>query len=143
MSGDCRDLLEKFAAAPYAELLGIELLELSPGYARLSLTVRPEHLNFSRSLHGGVVMSLADQAFGCATNTSGKLYVAVQFNINIFGTAAVGETIFAEGKVVHLGRTIGVCEMVVTDSEGKLIAKASGTVAGIHNRKPTGEPIES
>ncbi len=142
MSNEYDELFEKFSATPYAELLGMRLLELSRGYAKLSMEVRPEHLNFGKLLHGGVVMSLADQAFACAGNTFGKLYVAIQFDINLFGTAEVGETIFTECNVLHIGKTIGVCEMTVTNSKGKLIAKATGNIAGIHNRKPTGELID-
>lgn len=141
-SGEYSALLDKFAATPYANLLGMKLLELSKGYAKLSLVVQSEHLNFAKLLHGGVVMSLADQAFACAGNTFGKLYVAVHFGINLLGTAEVGDTIFAECNVVHIGRTIGYCEMTVTTALGKLIAKADGTITGIHNRKPTGELVD-
>ncbi|MCL5266356.1 MAG: PaaI family thioesterase [Chloroflexi bacterium] len=141
MSDAHLELFEPFAATPYAAFLGIKLLELSPGYAKLSMVVRPSHLNFAQEVHGGVIMSFLDQAFACAVNSYGKLYVAVQFSTNLIGTADVGETIYAEGKVTHFGKTIGVCELTATDSRGKLIARATGTAAGIHNRKPTGEPI--
>jgi acyl-CoA thioesterase len=140
--GEYDELFERFAETPYADLLGIKLLELSRGHSRLSMVVKPDHLNFAGMLHGGVVMSLADQAFACATNTYGKLYVAVHFGINLIASVKVGETILAEGNVGHMGRTIGYCEMTVIDGSGKLLAKANGTVTGIHNRKPTGEPIK-
>lgn len=143
MSDDYSDLFTRFSATPYADLLGMKLLELSRGHSKLSMEVKPDHLNFARLLHGGVMMSLADQAFACACNTYGKMYVAVQVSTNLFATAEVGETLFAECNVVHIGKTIVVCEMTVVDSRGKLIGRATGTGAGIHNRKPTGEPIES
>lgn len=143
MSNEYKELFEKFAVTPYATLLGMKLLELSRGYAKLSMEVQPEHLNFGKLLHGGVIMSLADQAFACACNTYGKMYVAIEVSTNLFATAEVGETIFAECNVIHLGKTIGVCEMTVTNANGRLIARATGTAAGIHNRRPTGEPLDN
>ena len=138
-----QELFEPFAATPYAAVLGIKLLELSSGYAKLSMVVQPSHFNFAKAVHGGAMMSLLDQAFACAVNSYGKLYVAVQVSTSFFGTAEVGETIYGEGKVLHFGKTISVCEMTVANAEGKLLAKATGTAAAIHNRKPTGEPVES
>jgi acyl-CoA thioesterase len=115
--------------------MGMTVEDLSRGYARVKMTVRPEYLNFENIVHGGVVSSLLDQAFGCCLNTLDYIYVAVQLNLNFMSTAPVGEVLFAEGKVVHAGRSLAVAEMTVTDSKGKLIARASGTTVSIGARK--------
>jgi len=126
-----RELISKFERSPYAQLMGTRIVELSEGYVKVSMTVQESHLNFAGLLHGGVTMSLADEAFACATNTLNGLYVAVQFNMNFFATAKPGDELVAECRVIHAGRSLGVAEMTVADSSGKLIARATGTVANV------------
>ena len=125
----------RFDSSPFAQYMGMTVEELSKGYAKIKMPVKPEFLNFENMLHGGVVNSLLDQAFGCSLNTLDYIYVAVQLNINFMSTAPAGETLYAEGKVVHAGRSLGIAEMTVTDSKGKLIARASGTTMSIGPRK--------
>jgi len=130
VTDDCNydELRQRFDASPYAVLLGMRVVALARGYARLELRVRPEFANFAGLTHGGLLMSLADHAFGCALNTLGRTYVAVQFNIHFLGTATDGELLVAEGRVVHAGRTSGLGEMEVRNGGGRLVARATGTV---------------
>jgi acyl-CoA thioesterase len=114
--------------------MGMRVAELTRGYARIEMPVRPEFINFEKMLHGGAVSSLLDQAFGCCLNTLDYIHVAVQLNINFMSTVPVGATLFATGKVIHAGRSLGVAEMSVTDAQGKIIARASGTTLSIGPR---------
>ncbi len=52
--------------APFDRLLGIEILSQKDGHAILSLQYRDELTNPYGSLHGGVLMSLADSAMAVA-----------------------------------------------------------------------------
>jgi uncharacterized protein (TIGR00369 family) len=125
----------RFDASPFALYLGMTVSELGKGYVKITMPVRPEYLNFENMLHGGVVSSLLDQAFGCCLNTLDYIYLAVQLNVNFMATVPVGETLYAEGKVIHAGRSLGIAEMTVTDARGKLIARASGTTLSIGPRQ--------
>lgn len=125
------ELARAFDEAPYARLIGMRVTELAPGRATVALELRTEHLNSAGLIHGGVVMSLADHAFGAATNSLGRLYVAVQFGINLVAAPAVGTTIYAEASVLHAGRRAGSAEMTVRDGAGKLVARALGTVVSL------------
>jgi acyl-CoA thioesterase len=120
-------LKEDEAKEPIASFLDMKLTELTPGYARIGMKVKPEHLNFNGMVFGGIVMSLADQAFAYATNSLVSPSIATQFNIHLISGAAVGDELTAECRVIKSGRRIGVSEMTVTDRKGKLIAKATGT----------------
>ena len=64
-------LRERIAADPYGRWLGIELLELRPGYCRAALTLASHMANFHGNPHGGAIFSLADFAFGGACNGHG------------------------------------------------------------------------
>jgi acyl-CoA thioesterase len=105
----------------------MRLVELTPGCAKISMTLTPEHLNFNGMVFGGIVMAVADQAFAYATNSLVSPSIASQFNIHLISGAAPGDTLTAECRVLKSGRRIGVSEMTVTNQAGKLIAKATGT----------------
>jgi len=130
-----QDSLAEFKARvegePVGSFLGMSLLEVTPGYSKVSMKLRPEHLTFNGYVFGGIVMSLADQAFACATNSMGRTSIATQFNVHFVAGASPDDEIIAEGRVVRKGRRVDICEMTVTNQEGKLIARATGTAIPI------------
>ncbi|MEE8471722.1 MAG: PaaI family thioesterase [Dehalococcoidia bacterium] len=141
MAASMDDLKGRADACGYAQLLGIEVEELSPGYARTRVSVAPEHQNWMPRTHGALVMSLADHAWGLSFATLGtKSYVAVQLNVNYLAAPAVGDSIIAESRVIRAGETIGHAQVEVRDPQGKLIATALGTVAAVEARKPPESP---
>ncbi len=111
---------------PYASFLGIEVEEAREGYARCSLTVRPQYLNAADRAHGGIVYALADQAFAVACNSLGTLALAVNFSINYVGPAYDGEKIFSEATPVTVSRKISVWSVAVYGSEDRLVASGQG-----------------
>jgi acyl-CoA thioesterase len=125
------ELRAKEAGEPIASFLNMRLVELAPGYAKVSMKLKPEYVNFNGLIFGGVVMSLADQAFAYAINSISKPSVATQFNIYFIAAAEVGDELTAEGRVVKSGRRVGVSEMTVTNQKGKLIAKATGATVNV------------
>ncbi len=112
---------------PVAALLGMKLVELKPGYAKITLKLRPEFQNFHGLVFGGVIMAVADQAFAYASNSLSYPSVASQFNIHFVAGAKADDELIAEGRVVRSGRRVGISEMMVTNQDGKLIARATGT----------------
>lgn len=121
------ELKAREAGEPIASFLKMQLVELTPGYAKVAMKLTPDHTNFNGMVFGGIVMSIADQAFAYATNSLVSPSIATQFNIHLIAGAGVGDELIAECRVVKSGRRIGVSEMTVTNQEGKLIAKATGT----------------
>ncbi len=116
---------------PVSAFFDLRVLELKAGYARLSMRIKPEYLNFHGVAFGGIVMSLADQAFGYAVNTLSYPSMASQFNVYFLSSACVGDVLTAEGTVVRSGRRISVAEVSVTNQDGKLIARASGSTIAV------------
>jgi acyl-CoA thioesterase len=115
------------AEEPIASFLKMRLIELKTGYAKVTMKLTNDHLNFNGMVFGGIVMAIADQAFAYATNSVVSPSIATQFNIHLISGAKVGDELTAECRVIKSGRRIGVSEVTVTDQEGKLIAKATGT----------------
>ncbi len=127
MSKILSELKEKALDEPIASFLDMKLVELSEGYARVVMKMRPEYINFNGMIFGGIVMALADQAFAYGTNSVISPNVASQFNIHFIASAEVNDELIAECRVVRAGRRVCISEMVVTSQTGKLIAKATGT----------------
>ncbi|HUV52626.1 MAG TPA: PaaI family thioesterase [Dehalococcoidia bacterium] len=132
---DIEEMRKRFDDSPHAHSMGMKLVELSKGYAKVKLELKKEFLNWENLIHGGVIASLLDQAFGCSLNTLENIYVAVQLNVNYLSAAPVGETLYAESKVIYAGKKLGVSEMTVVDSKGKIIARATGTTVSLGPRK--------
>jgi acyl-CoA thioesterase len=121
------ELKEKAKSEPVAAFLDMKLIELAEGHARVSMKLKPEHVNFNGMVFGGIVMSLADQAFAYGTNSVITPNVASQFNIHFVAAANVGDELIAECWVAKSGKRVCISEMAVTNQDGKLIAKATGT----------------
>ena len=131
---EIEEMRQRFDSSPCAVHLGMSLVELSPGYAKVKLELKREFLNWDNMIHGGVIATVLDQAFGCACNTLENIHVAVQMNIQFLAAAKVGETLYAESRVLHAGKRVGASEMTVFDSEGKTIARATGTTVSMGAR---------
>ena len=127
VSGALAELSAKAKEEPVASFLKTQLLELSPGYAKVAMKITPEHENFNGLVFGGIIMAVADQAFAYAVNSISRPNIASQFNIHFIAAAKVGDELTAEGRVVKSGKRVSIAEMTVTNQEGKLIAKATGT----------------
>ena len=121
---------------PIASFLNMKVAELTPGYARVVMPIAAEHQNFNGLTFGGVIMAVADQAFAYASNSVRYPSIASQFNIHFLSGASAGDKLTAECRVVRSGRRVGVSEITVTNQDGKLIAKATGTTIPVGENKP-------
>jgi len=121
------DLKEKFQKEHFATSWGMQLLELAPGYAKFSLKLKPEYQNFNGLVFGGVIMSIADMAFAYCVNSVNRPSVAINFDMQFIAAPKPDDELISEGKVIKTGRRLSIAEMTVTNQEGKLIAKATGT----------------
>lgn len=131
MAGDIDKLKELGKAEPVAAFLEMKLAELSPGYARVTMKMKPEYVNFNGLIFGGIVSSVADQAFAYATNSVINPNVASQFNIHFINAAAVGDELTAECRVLKTGKRVCISEIRVINQDNKVIAVCTGTTIPI------------
>jgi acyl-CoA thioesterase len=122
-----REHAEWVAGDPFARSLGVELIEVAPGYSKVAMTVRDDMLNSHDTAHGGAVFSLADAAFAVASNSHGPLAVALEISVNYVAPAHSGVRLIAEAQEESLGRRIGVYRLQVTTEDGTLVAVAQAT----------------
>ena len=113
---------------PFAQHLGIRLVEKGGGRAVFELDLRPELMNSFHAAHGGVVMTLLDVSMAIAARTMDDAAVgAITVEMKASFLAVGKGTLVAEGKCIHHGSTVSFCEGQVSDKSGRTIAKATGT----------------
>jgi acyl-CoA thioesterase len=120
-------LKERGKNEPVAAFLDMNLLELSEGYAKVSMKMKPEYLNFNGVIFGGIVSAVADQAFAYATNAAITPNLASQFNIHFIAAVSDKDELIAECRVLKRGKRVCISEIKVCNREGKLVAAATGT----------------
>lgn len=116
-----------FESMPFAELLGIEVLEANDGSARGRLTMREELSWNSDELmaHGGVTFTLADTVGGAAlVSLVDQPVPTIDMRIDYLEVGR-GDLV-AEAEVVRLGGDVGLSDVEVYDDEGSTIATARG-----------------
>lgn len=120
--------------------VGMTLLEVTPGHARISLTVREEFTNGHGMCHGGYIFMLADSAFAFACNSHNQRAVAASAAIEFIAAAQRGDVLTAECSEQSRGGRSGLYDTRVTDQNGRLIALFRGRSATIRGRFIEGEP---
>ncbi len=114
-----------------SQALGMELLEVRAGYARIRMPVRRDMTNGHGICHGGYMFLLADSTFAFACNSHNQRAVAASAEIHFLASAHEGDVLTAEGVEQHLAGRSGVYDMRVTDQRGRLIALFRGKSATI------------
>ncbi|MEO5336690.1 MAG: hydroxyphenylacetyl-CoA thioesterase PaaI [Magnetospirillum sp. WYHS-4] len=109
-----------------ARHLGVKLDEIHPGYARCTMTVRPDMSNAAAIGHGGATFALADTAFAYACNSHNRIALAANCTITFVGPAKIGDTLTAEAVETVLVRRSGVCDVTVTNQAGEIVALFRG-----------------
>jgi acyl-CoA thioesterase len=111
----------------FSQWMGIEVLEIKEGYSRIKMTVRKEMVNGFGIIHGGIPFSLADSAFAFACNNRNNLSVALDVTITFTKAVNIGDTLTAEAKEVHNGRSTGVYLITVSNQKNEQVALFKGT----------------
>lgn len=120
----------------FAQLLGMRLEQTGPGYARVTMAVRGDHLNSVGTTHGGATFALADFAFAVASNSHGRIAVALSAQINFPATSVEGDVLVAEAQEESLGGRTGLYRVEVRRADGELVGLFTGTV--YRTRTPVG-----
>ena len=124
----CRSMYDADACTRW---LGMRLEAVGPGYARLSMTVRPEFLNGHRTCHGGLIFTLADSAFAFACNSHNHNTVAAGCSVEFLRPAQGGDVLTAEAAEQVLSGRHGVYDVRVSNQNDEVVAMFRGKSAQI------------
>jgi acyl-CoA thioesterase len=78
-----------------SQALGMEILEVGPGRATLSMSVRADMVNGHGIGHGGFTFTLADSAFAFACNSYNRSTVAASCEIRFLAPTRLGDVLVA------------------------------------------------
>ncbi len=111
----------------FSQWLGIQVLVVSEGYCKIVMTLRDEMINGFGIIHGGIAFSLADSAFAFACNNRNNLSVALDTSITFTKATKPGDTLTAEAKELHNGRSTGLYLITIHNQDGEQVALFKGT----------------
>ena len=110
---------------PFARLLGLELVTVTPDRVEAVLHVREDLCTRPAVLHGGAVMALADTLGAIATVANlpeGTTTTTIESKTNFFAAIPVGDNARAECTPLHRGRTTMVWQTRVMRGDGRVAA---------------------
>jgi acyl-CoA thioesterase len=124
------DLARACADAMWAEDdasqgLGMEIVDVGPGRATLSMTVQPHMVNGQRIAHGGFIFLLADSTFAFACNSRNERTVAAQCDITFIKPGKLGDQLTATAREVSRNGRSGIYDIRVT-ADDVVIAEFRG-----------------
>lgn len=123
-----RELFEQRASLN--QYIGLHLEDAGPGWARMSMRLRPEVLNPFDAAHGGSICALIDSAAGSAiaagTLPDDRIMGTIDMQVH-FLERARGTVLIAEGSVVRAGNAIAIAHVEVKDDAGRAVAMGTAT----------------
>ena len=126
MQSTLEKLIKRGESSPFYKLLNMKIEEVQENYARLSIEIAEQHIQFLETVHGGVIASLADSAAAWASYGSRNLKgipVTVEMKINFLKPIKSGKLI-AEARNIHKGSKIFVGDVEVKNGKDILVVKS-------------------
>jgi acyl-CoA thioesterase len=112
----------------FSAWLTIDVINSEKGSCTLACTVNSQMLNGFDILHGGITYSLSDSALAFAANAYGYKCVSVETSISHLYPVTKDQVLTIIASEIHRGKTIGVYQVDILNSENKLVSKFKGTV---------------
>ena len=113
---------------PFLALLGARRARAEGGAAELTVELKPELLNNHGASHGGVVMTLLDNAMAnAALSRIGFEREVVTVDIHVAFVRPATGRLSARARACGGGKSVCFCEAEASDASGQVVARAMGT----------------
>jgi uncharacterized protein (TIGR00369 family) len=111
---------------PFGDLVGPMWKRETPEL-RWGFVVAPKHLNRAGNLHGGMLMTFADQSMAMTARqaTGVKRHATIELNIQFIGGVQLGQFVEAHAEVVRATRSVVFMEVKMF-VEGRIVVSANG-----------------
>jgi uncharacterized protein (TIGR00369 family) len=121
----------KLPMPPISETLGFIAIEIADGRAVFQGRPAMPYYNPLGTIHGGWFATLLDSAVACAIHSTlpaGRSYTTLELKTNMVRALTRDVPyVRAEGKVIQVGRQIGISEGRIVGPDGTLYAHATTT----------------
>lgn len=118
---------------PLSKLLGLRDPEYSDGRVVTTHTVHPDHTNSAGMIHGGILLTLADNTATYAANVAnrdeagnGPRMITLGVNAAMLGNQRGGE-VTVESRIIRAGRRVTVVHTRVCGTDGRLLTEVTST----------------
>ncbi len=135
-----RGVLADPSLMPFAAAVGLSVELLREGEAVVVVRTDERHENIVGYTHGGVLFTLADTAIGLAhlaTLREHETATTVEMKINYLRPVWHTE-LRAHARMVKRGKLLSLLDCDLHDGEGRLVARASGTMMTVPEDKAAG-----
>ena len=112
----------------FSKWLGLTILELKPGYCKLSVRVNKLMLNGFSIGHGGVCFSISDSALAFSANAKGKVSYTLEAKSSYLEKVYEGDLLTAESKEISSNNSKGIFRVEVKNQKNKLVFTLDGVV---------------
>ena len=106
--------------------LGMEIVEVAPGRASVTMTVRENMLNGHELCHGGFIFALADTSFAFACNSHNRNTLAAGARIEYLAPARLGDRLTAVATEISLRGKTGIYDVEVSNQRDERLALFRG-----------------
>lgn len=103
------------------------------GHLTVEYIVRPEMTNPVGTLHGGVIATMLDDVMGMTVMSLGRshFFASINLHVDYLAAARPGDRLIAQGRIIRAGKNVVNAEGILSDSHGKLIARASANLGRV------------
>ncbi len=117
---------EKMDKDRFIHLVGIEILEMTPGYAKTRLVIQDKHLNAVDVVQGGAIFTLADYTMALASNTETETALAIETSLSYLRPVRPGSVLYAQSKELSRSKRLISYSIMVQDEKGRDVAFFTG-----------------
>lgn len=119
---------------PFAGHLGLELVEATPERVVVRMPWAERLCTAGSVLHGGALMGLADSVGGTVAflNLPDGATTSTLSSSTVFLRGVREGVVTATGSRIHAGRSTVVVETVLTDEDGREVARTTQSQAVLH-----------
>lgn len=114
--------------------LGIDLLDIGPGHARMAMTVREDMINGHAICHGAYLFALADTACAYAGNSRNVNTLSQGAALSFIAPAKLGDRLTAEATETAAGGRSSYVDVVIRNDGGETLAILRGQLRAVRGQ---------
>lgn len=112
----------------FSQWLDLKIEHLKAGECIATIKIRPEMLNGFSVAHGGITYSFADSVLAFASNSHGRVSLAIENNISYTRKVNLGDILKASAKEISCTNRIATYNIDVCNQNDQIVAIFRGTV---------------
>ena len=112
----------------FSKWLNINLIEIKPGYCKLSIVVNKLMLNGFKIAHGGICFSISDSALAFAANANGFICYTIETSLSYHKKILLEDLLTVEAKELNQTENKAFYEVNVYNIQREIVSVMKGVV---------------